>query len=56
MNGTEVLLEIRLNPASAELPVVMITATAEEGLIRGVMRPGVTDYIVKPIVTRDVLD
>ena len=56
MNGTEVLLEIRLNPASAELPVVMITSSAEEGLIRDVMRLGVTDYIVKPIVTHDVLD
>jgi CheY-like chemotaxis protein len=56
MNGTEVLLEIRLNPASAELPVVMITGTAEEALIRDVMRLGVTDYIVKPIVTHDVLD
>jgi CheY-like chemotaxis protein len=56
MNGTEVLLEIRLYPASAELPVVMITGTAEEALIRDVMRLGVTDYIVKPIVTHDVLD
>ncbi len=56
MNGKEVLLEIRLNPATAELPVVMITGTAEEGLIRDVMRLGVTDYIVKPIVTHDVLD
>ena len=56
MNGTEVLLEIRLNPASAELPVVMITGTAEESLIRDVMRLGVIDYIVKPIVTHDVLD
>ena len=55
MNGTEVLLEIRLNPGT-ELPVVMITGTAEEGLIRDVMRLGVTDYIVKPIVTHDVLD
>jgi response regulator of citrate/malate metabolism len=34
----------------------MITGTAEEGLIRDVMRLGVTDYIVKPIVTHDVLD
>ncbi len=56
MNGTEVLLEIRLNPGTAELPVVMITGTAEEGLIRDVMRLGVTDYIVKPIVAHDVLD
>jgi CheY-like chemotaxis protein len=56
MNGSEVLMEIRLNPASAELPVVMITGTAEESLIRDVMRLGVIDYIVKPIVTHDVLD
>jgi len=59
MSGTEALLEIeiRLNPSTAEFPVVMITGTAEEGLIRDVMRLGVTDYIlVKPIVTHDVLD
>jgi DNA-binding response OmpR family regulator len=48
MDGWEVLSSIRRNPQTAEIPVIMLTAKAEErDQIRG-WSDGANDYVTKP--------
>jgi two-component system, OmpR family, phosphate regulon response regulator PhoB len=48
MSGIEVCRQIRRNPATRELPIIMLTARAEEqDAVRG-LNTGVDDYVTKP--------
>ena len=49
MTGIEVLEAVRKNPHYAKLPIVMVTAEAEQKQVVQALRSGATDYIVKPI-------
>ena len=49
MTGIEVLEAVRKNPHYAKLPVIMVTAEAEQKQVVQALRSGATDYIVKPI-------
>jgi CheY-like chemotaxis protein len=47
MDGVEVLRQIRQDPATAALPVVMWSAVPDPEFIEHVRRKGATDYWVK---------
>ncbi|MET1756368.1 response regulator [Novosphingobium sp. RD2P27] len=49
MNGIEVLRELRRNPRTQELPVIMVTARAESGATVEALEAGANDYVTKPI-------
>ena len=48
MNGMETLKAIRTNPDTAKLPVIMCTSVAEKGQVMEAIKPGATNYLVKP--------
>lgn len=55
MDGLDVLRELRGAPATADLPVIFLTADSDrENLIRA-FAAGVNDYVTKPFVTRELL-
>ncbi len=49
VDGVEVLRTIRQNPATARLPVVVLTSSREEKDIIETYKLGVNSYIVKPV-------
>lgn len=49
MDGLEVLKEIRENPRTRTLPVVILTSSREEPDIARAYELGVNSYIVKPV-------
>lgn len=49
MDGIEVLAEIKRNPQTRSIPVVMLTSSAEEGDIVRSYNLGVNSYLVKPV-------
>jgi two-component system phosphate regulon response regulator PhoB len=48
MSGTEVLRELRNDPRTASLPVVMMTARTEDGDVVAGLQLGADDYVTKP--------
>jgi len=48
VSGLELLEQVRANPATAKLPVLMVTAEASKGQIVAAAQAGVNGYIVKP--------
>lgn len=49
MNGIEVLRHLRANPATVDLPVIMVTARAENQATVDALEAGADDYVTKPI-------
>lgn len=49
MDGIEVLKEIKQNPQTRNIPVVMLTSSAEENDIVRSYSLGVNSYLVKPV-------
>ncbi len=49
MNGLEVLKQIRSNPETAEIPVILISALNDTHSIAKGLEAGANDYITKPI-------
>lgn len=55
MDGYQVLQALRANPATRDLPVLMLTAKGQErDVLRG-FETGATDYIIKPFSPAEVL-
>jgi len=55
MNGFDVLKALREQPATADVPVIFLTADIErESLVRA-FSAGAVDYITKPFVTEELL-
>jgi PAS domain S-box-containing protein len=48
MDGTEVLRQLRADPVTAEVPVVIVSADATPGQIERLRTAGATDYMTKP--------
>ncbi len=46
-NGADVLKSVRADPATSDLPVIVVTATGEEGRAAA-MRLGADEYFTKP--------
>jgi DNA-binding response OmpR family regulator len=53
MSGLEVCRELRKDPATANIPVIILTALAQEADIAAGFAAGAADYIVKPFSPRD---
>ena len=49
VDGLEVLRELRANPATSRLPVVLLTSSAEERDLHRAYQLHVNSYIVKPV-------
>lgn len=56
VNGLEVLQQIKDNPETKSLPVVMITSSKEDPDIRKAYELGVNSYVVKPVNFDDFLN
>jgi two-component system chemotaxis response regulator CheY len=52
MSGLELLLEVRANPATRNLPVLMVTAEAKHERIEEATQAGVNGYVVKPFTAQ----
>ncbi len=55
MSGTEVARQARTNPSTARLPILMLTAKADETDIISGLGIGADDYVTKPYSTKVVL-
>ncbi|MBT0770515.1 response regulator [Kineosporia sp. J2-2] len=49
LSGIDVLREIRSHPVLSEVPVVMMTSSAEDGDLEACYALGANSYIVKPV-------
>ncbi len=55
MSGTEVCKALRADPATADIPIIMLTArAAENDRVRG-LEIGADDYVTKPFSMRELL-
>ncbi|HLD56111.1 MAG TPA: response regulator [Candidatus Omnitrophota bacterium] len=55
MSGFEVLSELKRNPETASIPVVILTARMEVGMIVEAKQLGAVDYVVKPFQPDDLI-
>ena len=55
MSGLDVCRALRIHPATADLPIIMLTARAHESEIEAGFAAGADDYIVKPFNLRDLM-
>ena len=55
MNGLEVLQRIRSDEAIRDIPVLLLTARAQEDAIERGFAAGADDYVVKPFSPRELL-
>lgn len=56
MDGFEVLRELKRNPATAEIPVVMLTANSSDAGKSEGWRSGTDLYLVKPVLPAELLE
>ena len=55
IDGVEVCRRIRENPDTSHLPVIMLTARAQEKDVERGFTVGATDYVVKPFSPRELM-
>jgi CheY-like chemotaxis protein len=55
MGGDAVLQRLRDDPATASIPVIMVSADATPGQVQRLLAAGATAYLTKPIDVRDLL-
>ena len=55
MTGIEVCRALRDNPLTAGVPIILLTAKAQEAEVERGFEAGVDDYIVKPFSPREML-
>jgi DNA-binding response OmpR family regulator len=55
MSGLEVCRELRADPATAKVPVLLLTARAQEADIEAGFDVGADDYVVKPFSPRELV-
>src|SRR3954469_1874758 len=56
MDGHAVLLELRNDPATMNIPFIFLTAKGEKVDFRAGMNLGADDYLTKPVAKADLLD
>jgi two-component system chemotaxis response regulator CheY len=54
MDGLTLVKSVRANPATAGLPIIMVTSEGARDEVMEALAAGVNDYIVKPF-TKDIL-
>ncbi len=55
VNGFEVLERLRADPATEQIPVVLLTALAQQKDVEQAIRSGVRDYLTKPFEPEELL-
>lgn len=55
LSGLDVCADLRRNPATASIPVIMLTAKAQEADVRAGFATGADDYVVKPFSPRELV-
>ena len=55
LTGIEVCARLREHPQTAQLPIMLLTAKAQEADIERGFAAGATDYIVKPFSPRELV-
>ncbi len=56
MTGIEVCRALRDNPVTSRVPIILLTAKAQDSEVERGFAAGVDDYIVKPFSPREMLD
>ena len=56
IHGADVLASLRADPATAEIPVVILSADATPGQIDRLLEAGATAYLTKPLEMRGLLE
>lgn len=54
-DGFEVLRRMRADPATAAIPVIMLTARRGEADVVGALELGASDYLVKPFMPEELM-
>ena len=54
-NGYEVLRSLKRQPATRNIPVIMVSSKGEETDVRWGLRQGAADYVTKPFTPESVL-
>jgi DNA-binding response OmpR family regulator len=54
LTGLEVCRQLRGSPATAEVPIIMLTARAQQADVTAGLEAGANDYIVKPFSPREL--
>jgi DNA-binding response OmpR family regulator len=55
MDGHQVLRQLRADPETAAVPVIMLTARRQERDIVGALELGANDYLVKPFIPDELI-
>ena len=55
LNGLDTLRSIRRSPKHATLPVLMLTGSADESLVKAAVGLGIVGYLIKPVETAVLL-
>jgi CheY-like chemotaxis protein len=55
ISGDDVLQQLRRDPATANIPVVMVSADASPGQVQRLMNTGALAYLTKPIDVNELL-
>src|SRR5258708_10420073 len=55
MNGYDVLVALRGDPATARIPFIFLTAVADRSSMRDAMNLGADDYLTKPFTATELL-
>ncbi|RJP78349.1 MAG: diguanylate cyclase [Desulfobacteraceae bacterium] len=55
MDGIELLSELRKDQRFADLPIVFLTGQGNEAIAVNAMKSGATEYLVKSVITQDLL-
>jgi two-component system phosphate regulon response regulator PhoB len=55
MSGLDVCRELRADPATADVPIILLTARAQESDIETGFSVGADDYVVKPFSPRELV-
>lgn len=55
MTGIEFLRKMKSNPLTAAIPVILCTSISEQKYVKEALNLGISGYVLKPIVARDLL-
>jgi DNA-binding response OmpR family regulator len=55
MDGSQVLRRLRADPATANIPVIMLSARKQETDVVGALELGANDYMVKPFSPEELV-
>jgi signal transduction histidine kinase/CheY-like chemotaxis protein len=55
MPGQDVMHQLRTDPATRDIPIIILSADATQSQIGKLLSAGATDYLTKPIRVRDLL-